>query len=87
VGEIVQEVVRAWFEQALVESVIGVQALKDSREWSIDDIAKALSEEALTTTVMQRYHVINSVKRELGSRLGKFSQARDESQSLLPSSQ
>ena len=78
VAEIVQDAVRNWFEQALIETVIGVQALKDSKEWSIDDVDKALSEEALTAAVMQRYHVNNSVKRELGSKLGKLATGRDE---------
>jgi len=83
VGEIVQDAVRNWFEQALVETVIGVQALKDSKEWSIDDIEKALSEESLTTAVMQRYHVNNAVKRELGSKLGKLATSREDSPRLV----
>lgn len=73
------DAVRNWFEQALIKTVIGVQALKDSKEWSIGDIDKALSEEALTAAVMQRYHVSNSVKRELGSKLGKLATSREES--------
>ena len=72
VKEIIQEAVRGWFEQALTETVIGVQALKDSKEWSVEQIQIALSEEALTACVMARYHVHNSVKRELGSKLGKL---------------
>lgn len=63
--------VRAWFEQALIETVIGVQALHGAKEWTAQDIQSALSEEALTAVVMPRYHVHNSVKRELGSRLGR----------------
>ncbi len=59
----------------LIETVIGVQALKDAKEWSIEDVEKALSEEALTATVMPRYHVHNAVKRELGSKLGKLQPA------------
>jgi hypothetical protein len=64
--------VHGWFEQALVEAVIGVQALNGSKEWNVAEIDKALSEEALTLAVMPRYHVFNSVKRELGSKLGKL---------------
>jgi hypothetical protein len=41
-GEVV-EVVREWFEQALIESVMGVEALRDSQEWTMDEIAKALA--------------------------------------------
>lgn len=67
----VEDSVRAWFEQALIETVIGVQALHGAKEWAAQDIQAALSEEALTAVVMPRYHVHNSVKRELGSKLGK----------------
>jgi hypothetical protein len=69
----VQDAVEQWFEMALVETVIGVQALKNAREWDPQDIAKALSEESLTAAVMPRYHVHNAVKRHLGSKLGKMS--------------
>ena len=68
----IEDAVHNWFEQALVETVIGVQALRNAKEWSPENIEAALSEEALTAAVMQRYHVHNSVKRELGSKLGKL---------------
>lgn len=67
--EIVTDSVHDWYEQALVETVIGVQALKGSREWSVKLITTALSEEALTSVVMQRYHPYNAVKRELGTKV------------------
>ena len=41
-----------------------------SKEWSVSDVETALSEVALTACVMQRYHVLNSVRRECGSKLG-----------------
>jgi hypothetical protein len=72
VREVVEKSVQDWFAQALVETVIGIQALKDSKEWSVEEISKALSEEALTASVMSRYHVNNQVKRELGAKLGKL---------------
>lgn len=75
VESIVREVVHVWYQQALVETVIGVQGLKDAPEWSVKDIEKALSEEALTAAVTQRYHVFNNIKRELGSKLGKLGPA------------
>jgi len=68
----VTSVVHEWFEQALVETVIGCQALQGEREWSPGDIERALSEEALTAAVMQRYHVANSIKRALGARMGSL---------------
>jgi hypothetical protein len=71
----VQDIVRAWFEQAIVETILGIQAIKNSKEWSVEDIEKSLSEEALTAVVMQRYHVNYAVRRELGARFGKLGSA------------
>lgn len=67
---VIRDVVREWFEQALVESVLGVQALHGSQEWPVDAMARAISEEALTAAVMQRYHIDVAVKRALGAKLG-----------------
>ena len=71
----VKEVVHQWFQQALMETVIGVQQLKGSKEWTSEAIDKALSPEALTSAVMQRYHVYIACKRELGAKFGKFAAA------------
>jgi hypothetical protein len=76
--ESVREIVRAWFEQALVETVIGIQALRNSREWSSEDIDGALSETSLTAAVMQRYHINFAVRRELGSKFGKLGQGANK---------
>jgi len=70
VEKLVTETVREWFEQQLVEAVLGAQQLHGSREWSDDDLQNGLSPEALTLAVMPRYHVYNSVKRTLGTKLG-----------------
>lgn len=48
----------------------GWDYLHNSKEWTPDDITTALSEEALTTAVMQRYHIHFAVKRELSLKLG-----------------
>ena len=68
--ELATDGVQAWVEQALVEVVIGLQALEHSKHWAHDDVQRALSEEALTAAVMQRYHIHFAVKRELGSKVG-----------------
>lgn len=68
----VADAVEQWFEQVLIETVIGIQVLKNAPEWNPQDVANALSEESLTATVMPRYHVHNAVKRHLGSKLGKM---------------
>jgi hypothetical protein len=69
---VIEDTVHEWFEQALIETVLGVQAMNGSQEWSVEDIGKALSMEALTAAVMQRYHIDNSIKRVLGARLGSL---------------
>ena len=61
--------VHGWYEQALTETVIGLQALRGSKEWPDNLLDDAWSEAALTAVVMQRYHAFNSVKRELGTKL------------------
>jgi hypothetical protein len=71
---LVKDAVQGWFEQALVEAVIGIQALRNSKEWTPEEIERALSEEALTACVMQRYHVHLAVKRELGAKIGSTKQ-------------
>ena len=66
------DVVQEWFGQALVETVIGAQALQGERRWSPTDMDNLLCEEALTAAVMQRYHVANAIKRTLGAKLGSL---------------
>jgi hypothetical protein len=73
--DVIEDVVREWFEQALIEAVLGVVSLKGSQEWPDDHIAKAWSEEALTAAVMPRYHIDVAVRRALGSKLGSLKQA------------
>ena len=60
---------RLWYEQALVETVIGVRALTNRREWANRDIEKALSPEALTAAAVQRYHVAGAAKEDLQRKL------------------
>jgi hypothetical protein len=72
VQDAVTEIVHQWFEQALVETVIGVQQLRGSKEGGPDEIKKALCSEALTCAVMQRYHVYIACRRELGAKFGKL---------------
>ena len=66
---VIREAVREWFEQQLVETIMGVRALEGAQHWSTDDLENSLSSEALTAAVMPRYHVYNAIKRQLGSQL------------------
>jgi hypothetical protein len=67
---VVQEVVREWFEQSLVEAVISSNTLRNAQHWSIEDVRKMLSEEGLTAVVLPRWHIEQSIKRALGSKFG-----------------
>jgi hypothetical protein len=69
-SDVIRDVAKQWYAQAIVETIIGVQGLVNSKAWKPDHIDSALSDEALTVAVMQRYHVFNAMKRELGSKLG-----------------
>ena len=69
-SDVIGEAVREWFEQTLTETIMGVQGLRNAREWTVADVAKALGEEALTASVMPRWHVDVAIRRALGSKLG-----------------
>jgi hypothetical protein len=74
--KVIRDTVHSWYEQALVESVLGMKALRNSKEWSDRDIEKALSCEALTAAVMQRYHIIASTQDTLRRTLRGMIQSR-----------
>ena len=59
----VQDVVREWFEQQLIETVMGVQAPRDARQWTVQNVEKTWPEEALTAALMPRYHIDIAIKR------------------------
>ncbi len=69
VKAIIVDAVKEWFEQQLVEAVLGAQALRGAKRWTEDDIVKLWSEEAMTLAVMPRYHVHTAIKRTLGHRI------------------
>jgi hypothetical protein len=68
----VTSVVREWFEQQLIETIMGSLALKGSPQWPIPELERLWSEEALTAAVLPRYHVDVNVKRALGAKLGSL---------------
>ena len=71
----VTEVVHEWFEQQLIETVMSAQALKKTGKWSFQELQKLWSEEALTAAVLPRWHIDQSIKRNLGQRLGSLKAA------------
>jgi hypothetical protein len=70
--DLITSVVREWFEQALVETVLGAQSLKDSPQWDMTDIGRLWPEEALTAASLQRYHIDVNLRRTLGAKLGSL---------------
>jgi hypothetical protein len=59
-------------EQALMESVAGVLSLKSEPTWR-ENFHKALTKEALSAVVMQRFWSVKSIEAELQSALSKLS--------------
>jgi hypothetical protein len=71
----IKEVVHEWFEQQLLETLLSAIALKSTGRWSFDELEKLWTEEALTTAVLPRWHIDQSIKRNLGQRLGSLKSA------------
>jgi hypothetical protein len=70
--DVIEQVVHEWFEQAMVETVLGALALKGSPQWTLDDLGKLWSEEGLTAAALQRYHIDVNIRRTLGAKLGSL---------------
>lgn len=68
---VIRDVVREWFEQQLIETVMSAMALRKAGRWSGQELEALWSEEALTAAVLPRWHIDQSVKRMLGHRLGR----------------
>ncbi len=66
----VESVVKEWFQQQLVETVLGALALRKSGNWSEVEVEALWSEEALTSAVLPRYHIDVCIKRSLGTKIG-----------------
>ena len=69
---LISDIVKQWYAQMIIESVLGTMRLEGSKMWPSDKIEAALSEESLTAVAMQRYHLVNAVKREVHSKCGKL---------------
>lgn len=66
----IEQVVREWFEQQLIETVMSAHALRRGGKWSTEEVSKLWDENALTAAVLPRYHIDVSIKRTLGQKLG-----------------
>ena len=68
----VEAAVREWFQQHLVEAVIGALALKATGRWSEQEIEKLWSQDALTAVVLPRYHVHLAIRKSLRQKIGSL---------------
>jgi hypothetical protein len=50
-----------------MEAVLTVRNLINGRTWTAEDVGRALSPYALTTVMMTRFHIVEKVRRALGS--------------------
>ena len=69
---VVEDRVRDWYGQVLVETVLGAQALRGSKHWDDTRLEQLLSEEALTAAVQPRYFIELKLKQELAQALGQL---------------
>jgi hypothetical protein len=74
---VIESVVKEWFQQQLVEAVLGALALRRSGNWSEQEVEDLWSEYALTSAVLPRYHVDERIKRSLGNKLGTLKDTRE----------
>jgi hypothetical protein len=72
----IDEVVREWCEQTLVEVVVGVNQLAGRPGWDEARVRAALSSEALSGAALAIHHVQQSIKRSLGQRLGSLKEVK-----------
>ncbi|MFW6079034.1 MAG: ATP-binding protein [Gemmatimonadota bacterium] len=72
----VEDLVREWLEQPLRELVIRSHFLRGADDWSDDDVARLLSDEALTAVSLPCYLTEMRLRRAVAQRLGKL---RDDS--------
>ncbi len=72
----IDEVVREWCEQTLVEVVVGVNQLAGRPGWDETRVRGALSSEALSGAALAIHHVQQSIKRSLGQRLGSLKEVK-----------
>jgi len=67
---VIEQITREWFEQQLVETIMGAMALRQSGQWTLDELKRLWNEESLTAAVLPRYHVDFAINRALGNKLG-----------------
>jgi len=65
----VRTTVTETLEQALMECVAGVLSFKGQAHWNPNQINSALTKEALTTAVMQRYWLARHIDEELSKKI------------------
>ena len=67
--KIICDVVQETIVTQLTETVLGVLSLQNSPWWSADKVGEALSEEALTSSVMPRFFMIKTIFRSVGQQI------------------
>lgn len=67
--QLIKETVTEAFEQTLLECVVGALSFKNRKHWNHDEFLNAVSKEALSTAVMQRYWMMTQIKRSLHSKI------------------
>lgn len=80
--KVIEDVVKEAFEQVLIECVAGALSFKNRQHWNPSEFERAVSPEALTTVVMQRYWMVAHIKRTLGSKIKGFNELLNQQTEL-----
>jgi hypothetical protein len=67
----VEALVREWFEQTLIETVLSARTLEGSPHWSSEQIDELVSESALVTACLPRQLLDAALHKRLAQRLGR----------------
>jgi len=72
---LIAQIAREWFEQKLIETVIGVRMLENGGTWSPQALSDALDPKALTAAfISDTFHTRAAIRREIVRAVGASSQ-------------
>jgi len=69
-AEVIPDSIKEWYEQPLIEAVTAALALRNRKSWS-GRVANAWTPEALTAVAGQRFHLMQSIRKEIPNRFAE----------------
>lgn len=66
-AELIPSIVRKWYSQQLIETILMAEQIKGSKFWAGEHFAQLVSEEALTAAMLAKFNLIHVMKNEIES--------------------